>query len=342
MKPLSLLPKDGKDLQSFLLRWFLISIFLISGVLNMPVSSYSGPLHILSETEKHLRDRLKEHVLMLAEKIGERNVWHPQHLEAAGSYIENVLIDLGYQVSIQPYQAQGLTVKNFEIQHQGSSLPEEIVVVGAHYDSVIGSPGANDNASGVACILEVARLLADQKLKRTVRVVAFANEEPPFFQTKEMGSWVYASRSRRREEKITAMFSIETIGYYSDDPGSQHYPFPFSFFYPDTGNFIGFVSNIASRKLLGEVLASFRKHTDFPSEGVAAPGWITGLGWSDHWSFWKHGYPAIMVTDTAPFRYQYYHTMLDTSDKIDYDRLAQVVSGIAWVVAEIAEPVAAP
>ena len=304
----------------------------------MPVSSSSDSYQTLFPKEKRLRDRLKEHVLVLADRIGERNLWHPKQLEAAGSYIQNVLINLGYDVTAQPYQTRGMTVNNFEAQHLGSNRPEEIIVVGAHYDSVIGSPGANDNASGVACILEVARLLADRKLKRTVRWVAFVNEEPPFFQTAEMGSWVCATRSRRLEEKIKAMFSIETIGYYSDDPGSQHYPFPFSFFYPDTGNFIGFVSNVSSRKLLHKVLASFRKYASVPSEGVAAPGWITGLGWSDHWSFWKQEYPAIMVTDTAPFRYQYYHTMEDTPDKIDYSRLAQVVSGFAQVVAEIAEP----
>ena len=147
---------------------------------------------------------------------------------------------------------------------------------------------------------------------------------------------MYASRSRNRGEDIVAMISIETIGYYSDDSNSQQYPMPFSFFYPNTGNFIGFVGNISSSQLLRRAIALFRKHSKFPSEGIAAPGWITGIGWSDHWSFWKEGYPAIMITDTAPFRYKHYHTLQDMPDKIEYSRMARVVAGISKVVGGIA------
>jgi hypothetical protein len=318
---------------------------LISGVIyiiNMPDASYPGPFQPLSGHERQLRDNLKQHVILLADRIGERNVRRPQQLEAAAAYIQKVLENSGFNVRAQNYPAEGITVKNLEAEQRGTVAPQEIAIIGAHYDSVLGSPGANDNASGVACILEVARLIAGQKLKRTVRVVAFVNEEPPFFQTALMGSRISAVRSRQRRENIVAMLSIETIGYYSDAPGSQHYPVPFSFFYPDTGNFIGFVSNISSRKLLHKVMASFRNHTAFPSEGVAAPGWITGIGWSDQWSYWKEGYAGIMVTDTAPFRYPYYHTVQDTPDKIDYERLARVVAGIARVVTELAGPDASP
>ena len=334
-----LLPQGQKAWRSFLARWIVILGLLISGVIyiiNMPDESYSGPLKPLTDDERQLRTNLKQHVMVLAEKIGERNVWHPHKLEAAAAYIQDTLENSGYTVSAQHYTAEGITVKNLEAEQPGSSLSEEIVIIGAHYDSVLGSPGANDNASGVACILEVARLIAAQKPGRTVRVIAFVNEEPPFFQTASMGSRVSAVRSRKRREKIVAMLSIETIGYYSDARGSQHYPIPFSFFYPDTGNFIGFVSNLSSRKLLHNVLASFRNHTAFPSEGVSAPGWITGIGWSDQWSYWKEGYAGVMVTDTAPFRYQYYHTRQDTPDKLDYERLARVVAGIARVIADLA------
>src|SRR3990170_2594961 len=182
--------------------------------------------------------------------------------------------------------------KNIEVEILGKSRPNEIIILGAHYDSVIGCPGANDNATGVAAILEFARLLKGGNLQCTVRFVAFTNEEPPFFQTENMGSFVY----------------------------------------PNTGNFIGFVSNASSRNLVHHVIASFRRNTHFPSEGVAAPGWMTGIGWSDQWSFWKEGYPGIMITDTAPFRYPYYHTQWDTPDKIDYDRMARVVAGLKRVI----------
>jgi Zn-dependent M28 family amino/carboxypeptidase len=166
--------------------------------------------------------------------------------------------------------------------------------------------------------------------------VAFVNEEAPFSYSELMGSRVYARRAHARNEDIVAMFSLETIGYYSDTAGSQSYPFPFSLFYPDAGNFIGFVGNAMSRTLVRRVVASYRRQTHFPSEGIAAPEWVTGVAWSDHWSFWREGYPAVMVTDTAPFRYPYYHTAADTPDKIDYGRLARVVAGLASVISELA------
>ena len=152
-----------------------------------------------------------------------------------------------------------------------------------------------------------------------------------------MGSRVYARRSKARGENIVAMFSLETIGYYSDRPGSQRYPFPLGFFYPSTGSFIAFVSNLSSRALLHEVLASFRRHAAFPAEGVAAPAFIPGVDWSDHWSFWKEGYPALMVTDTAPYRYPYYHTAQDTPDRVDYERTARVVTGLHRMLRELAQ-----
>jgi len=304
----------------------------------MPHRSYSGPFRPLSDEEAVLRDRLRAHVSVLAGDIGERNVWRSRALEASARHVERVLGDLGYPVTVQEFDVQGVTVKNLEAERKGNSVPEEVVVVGAHYDSIIGSPGANDNASGVAGVLEMARLLADQPLPRTVRFVAFVNEEPPFFQTDDMGSRVYASRARRRGERIVAMLSIETIGYYSEEAGSQHYPFPLSLVYPNTANFIGFVGNHASRDLVRRAIGTFRARIEFPSEGITAPEWITGIGWSDHASFWKEGYAALMITDTALFRYRHYHTPEDTPDKIDYTRMARVVMGIARVVAELARP----
>jgi hypothetical protein len=227
-------------------------------------------------------------------------------------------------------------VYNLEIEFSGGPRRDEIVIVGGHYDAVLGSPGANDNATGTAAVLELARLLAGQQLARTVRFVAFVNEEAPFFQTDAMGSWVYARRSRTRGEQVVAMLAIETIGFYSDVAGSQHYPCRLACSIL-TGNFIGFVGNIASRALVHRSLAAFRQHTPFPSEGVAAPGWMSGIGWSDHWAFWQEGYPGVMVTDTALFRYAPYHTREDTPDQINYERMARVVAGLARVVTTLAD-----
>ncbi len=298
--------------------------------------SYSGRFLPLTEKEKHISHNLHTHVFMLADEIGERNIWRPQKLNAAAAYIENTWQEQNFIVQRQEYAARNVDSVNLIIEIPGTVLPDQIVIVGAHYDSVQGSPGANDNGSGVAALLEISRLLGGRKFDRTVRFVAFTNEEPPFFLGRQMGSRVYASRSRSRKDNIVGMLSLETMGYYSEIPDSQEYPFPFSFFYPHTANFIGFVGNLRSRQLVRQSLHAFRRHTQFPSEGTSAPGWITGIGWSDHWSFWREGYRAIMVTDTAFFRYAYYHTRQDTPEKIDYNRLARVTGGLAEVVTELA------
>jgi Zn-dependent M28 family amino/carboxypeptidase len=227
-------------------------------------------------------------------------------------------------------------VKNIEVEITGTQSPQEFIIVGAHYDSVSGSPGANDNASGVAALLELARKLKWQRPEKTIRFVAFVNEEPPYFQTEEMGSRVYARRSRERAENISAMISLETIGYFSEAKNSQVYPFPFSLFYPSVGNFIGFVGNTSSRTLTRRAVKVFREGAAFPSQGVAAPGWLTGIGWSDQWSFWKESYPGVMITDTAVFRYPHYHRRSDTPDKVDHDRMTRVVSGVDRVVRDLA------
>ena len=324
-----------------MLLWGSLALALLLGsvyyvVLSMPGHSYVGTLPPLSADELTVRDHLTQHVQALAGQIGERHIWRPTALDQAVRYIEATWHGQGYKVARQPFDVEGQTVYNLAVELSGGSRRDEIVLVGAHYDTVPGSPGANDNATGTAAVLELARLLVGQQLPRTVRFVAFVNEEVPFFQHDTMGSWVYARRSRMLGERIVAMLSIETIGYYSDMVGSQHYPFPFGLFYPDTGNFIGFVGNIASRALVQRSLAAFRQHTALPSEGVAAPGWMTGIGWSDHWAFWHEGYPALMVTDTALFRYAPYHTRADTPDQINYDRMAHVVAGLARVVTILA------
>ena len=305
-----------------------------------PGVSYSGPLKPLTGEEARLAENLRHHVIAIASR--EHNQFQFAELEASALYIERTFEGYGYRVEALRIEAPAGEVRNIEVEIKGSALASEIIVVGAHYDSVDGAVGANDNGSGVAAVLELARLFREAKPARTLRLVAFVNEEPPFFKTNQMGSRVYARRSKERGENIVAMFSLETIGYYSDRPGSQHYPFPLGLFYPSTGNFIAFVSNLSSRALLHEVLASFRRHAEFPSESVAAPAFIPGVDWSDHWSFWKEGYPALMVTDTAPYRYPYYHTVQDTPDKVDYERAARVVTGLKQMLCELAGVAAAP
>lgn len=304
---------------------------------TMP-TRYRGPLPELSDEQKLLRDELRRDVEALAGKIGERNLRHYEELVKAARYIEESFAAPGLQVVRQTYPVGGRACDNLETEIRvPGPRANEIVVIGAHYDSVRGSPGANDNGSGVAALLALARRFAERPVGRTLRFVAFVNEEPPYFQTREMGSRVYARRCRQRKENIVAAVSLETIGYYSDAKGSQRYPPLLSAAYPSTGNFIGFVGNVTSRPLVDEVTGAFRRHAQFPSEKGAMPAALPGVGWSDHWSFWQEGYPGVMVTDTAKYRYPHYHLASDTPDKVDYDRLARVVDGLAGVVGELVQ-----
>lgn len=305
-------------------------------MIQMPGHSHQGPLPPLTKEQRALKEELHSHVQTLAELIGERNVFHHGRLVMAADYIRTMLAGAGYEVHRQPYEVAGKICENIEAEVGGRKRPGDIIVIGAHYDSVQGSPGANDNASGVAATLALARAFANTTPARTLRFVLFANEEPPLFQTEHMGSRVYAKRSRERGENIVLMLSLETIGYYSDEPGSQHLLFPLNLIYPSTGNFIAFVSNVENGFLVRQLVGSFRQQAQFPSEGGALWDLIPGIGWSDHWAFWKEGFPAVMVTDTAPFRYPAYHSHADKPDLVQYEQMARVVSGLQAVIAEIA------
>lgn len=307
----------------------MMGVFMI---ITMPGRNHKGLLPPLTEEETSLAPGLRAHVEKLATGIGERSLLTPDALEEAASHIESSLREMGYSPEAQEYSVHGLSVRNIEAEIKGSTRPDEILIVGAHYDTVPGTPGADDNASAVAGLLELAKAFNDKSPAVTVRFVFFVNEEPPFFKTADMGSFRYAMRSRERGENIIGMLCLESIGYYSDRTGSQSFPPPLGLFYPDKANFIGFVSNLKSRKLLYKSIEAFRESARFPSEGLAAPLPITGTDWSDHWSFWKAGYPAVMITDTALFRNPDYHMPGDTADRLDYESMARVVKGIENII----------
>lgn len=296
---------------------------------------------LLSTAEIELRSELAADVQELAGKIGERNMHRYPQLLAAADFIESSFSRAGLRPRRDSYEMNGKVCHNIEAEIRGaqgaavSQPPDsQIILVGAHYDSVFGSPGANDNGSGVAAMLALSRRFATRSTTHTLRFVAFVNEEPPYFQTAEMGSFVYAGRCKAHGDRIKAMISLETIGYFSDAPNSQNYPGALGAFYPKVGNFIGFVGNVGSRKLLRRAVAVFRKQKKLPSQGAVLPSFVPGVAWSDQWSFWQHNYPGIMITDTAPFRYPHYHAATDTPDKLDYDRFALVVSGVEKMIEE--------
>jgi Zn-dependent M28 family amino/carboxypeptidase len=275
-------------------------------------------------------------VTHLAGTIGPRAFDDADATRRSIEHIESQLKAAGLtDVRREPYNIGNVVATNLYVDIKGTG--DEIVVVGAHYDTVPMTPGADDNASGVAGTLELARRLKDAKPARTIRIAFFACEEPPNFQAKSMGSLVFAKACKARGDKVVAMLSVEMIGYYSDAANSQHFPDLLAGRYPTTGNFLAIVGNVKSRQLVERIKEAFAKSTDLPIEAAALPEIILQIGWSDHWSFWQIGVPAVMLTDTAEFRNANYHARTDTPDTLDYARMAKAVDGIAGIVKELAE-----
>ena len=283
-----------------------------------------------------LEGRLRGHVEYLAGMLGERNPRSYANLEAARRYIERIFEDAAYKIRHDAYEVSECTYRNVIAEVPGTNLEAEFLLVGAHYDTVAGTPGADDNASGVAALLELARSLRQPETRQlTLRWVAFTLEEPPWFRTAAMGSWVHARKCRQGSERIACMISLEMVGYFRDEPQSQGYPLALMrWFYPDRGNFIAVAGNFASRRFvrrLARVLASA-----VPVESAALP-FIPGVDLSDNWSFWQEGYPALMVTDTAFFRNPHYHMPSDLPEALDYARMSELVSGLARAIRVLAE-----
>ena len=307
-------------------------------MIHMPGRSFAGALAPLDEAARITRDRLRSHVAVIASE--EHNVWRPQALAAVERYIEAQLTDLGLSPRRQGYDTPYGRVHNIEAT-LGDAKNRRFVVIGAHYDSAQGTPGADDNASGVAAAIEIVRLLKAEAAGTwpasapALKCVFFTNEEMPFFGSPQMGSLVYATDARQRGWNVLAMYSLEMLGYYRDEPGSQTYPWLFGLVYPERGDFLAFVGDLGSRDLVRRSVRAFRAVARFPSEGIAAPRAVPGLGWSDHWAFWEQGWPAIMITDTSFYRNPHYHGAHDTPDTLDYDRLARVVHGLGEMLRHI-------
>ena len=282
-----------------------------------------------------LAGRLEARVRHLSHDIGPRHYRRPAALSAAARYIADQLAAMGSSAREQEFFVDGQRFVNLEVivPDAGGAGPEPAcLVIGAHYDTVSSTPGADDNASGVAALLELVAELGRERLRRPLRLVFFVNEEPPFFPDAGMGSAFYADALARERVDVHVMVSLEMLGYYSDAANSQKYPPGLSLLYPDRGNFIGFVGNLSSRRRLREVKRAFAASTPFPCESLSAPEWTVVVGLSDHQSFWKHGYPGLMITDTAFMRNPHYHQATDTADTLDYERFAQVTEGIVAAV----------
>lgn len=276
-----------------------------------------------------IRDNLIDTVRHLSEDIGQRSYLDIDKLNKTASFIESKLVSSGYNVVRQPFDFRGQSYLNLIAKIKGENNTKRPLIIGAHYDTVVGTPGADDNASAVAVLIEIARLCAYSRPNRDIIFVAFSLEEPPAFMTSRMGSFVYAKGLKERGVSIEGMVSLEMLGYYSDEKGSQIYPLSiFRLFYPNRGNFVAFVGNLSSRSFTRRFLNTFRSVSTFPVESLNAPVFIPGVDFSDHRSFWRFGYPAFMITDTAFYRNPNYHAPGDLSFTLNYERMEKLTIGL--------------
>jgi Zn-dependent M28 family amino/carboxypeptidase len=269
---------------------------------------------------------LRRYVEMISQRFAPRDVDHPENLAKLADYLAGEFKSFGARVSYQDFTFEHLNYKNVLAEYGPETA--EVVVIGAHYDTAGDQPGADDNASGVAGLLELGRLLAQTKLTTKVVLAAYTLEEPPLFGTDSMGSAVHAQSLRTNGTSVTLMISLEMIGYFSDRPKSQRFPFSLlKLFYPSAGNFIIVVDRVFSdqaRRLKQRMSAI----SDLPVYSINAPAWVPGVDFSDHVNFWKRGYPAVMVTDTSFYRNDAYHSRGDSTERLDYFKMAQVVGGV--------------
>jgi len=291
---------------------------------------------ILEHTLQHIKENLFDHVVHLSEIIGPRHVSCISSLNQAANYINKIMTQYHLPPQRQTYLVENNPVCNLIVEKTGWKYPEEIFVIGAHYDTVFDSPGADDNASGVAAVLELLRMLRDYANQRTLRFIAFTLEEPPFFDTDLMGSTVYARQCRHNGENIIGMMSLEMLGYYTDAPMSQQYPVKeMTMIYPERGNFIGIVGNRRSESLTRFFSKSLKETNMIKLETLVADLPAPGIDLSDHASFWQQGYPAFMVTDTAFYRFPLYHTAEDRIGHLNFKKFSRLVYGLTIAVKKL-------
>lgn len=326
-------------MKSFLIKLTIVLVLLVAAAAGLLwwFTKMPGPKkhfvedRALSTQEIRTRKLLKRRVKWLASGPRNRRL-APKREKKVVAYIEEELKDSGWLSQRQAVQTPGGPYYNIVARKQGTEKPDELVVIGAHWDTDGNTPGADDNASGVAALLDIAEWLGKQKPKRSVELVFYANEEAPFFRTEHMGSLVHARNLEKQHANVVAMLSLEMLGYYNTAPDSQEYPAPLGMFYPDKASFIAFVGRVNERDLVTSTVREMRRSTDVPAYGFAGLAQFPGVGLSDHWSYWEQGYPAVMVTDTAFYRNPNYHQQTDTPETLDFKRFARVVVGLRPVI----------
>jgi Zn-dependent M28 family amino/carboxypeptidase len=328
---------DGQPMRRKMLYALIILVLGVAAALVYPVLKIKMSASVLRPDARFISNSSEKalygHVHALSVIIGSRSLREYGKIRDAERYIRTFLEGEGIPFSLQGYDHEGNRYNNVVVTLEGTSHREESVIIGAHYDTTFGTPGADDNASAVAVLLELCRDLKEYRPARTLRMIFFVLEEPPAFMTPAMGSYVYATQARDRGENVVAMISLEMVGYFNDAEGSQTFPIPgMHWMYPDRGNFIGVVGNVHSRELTLAVSEALKVGSALPVESLVALPFIPGVGLSDHGPFWKMGFRAVMVTDTAFYRNPNYHGENDTIGTLRFDKMSQLVRAMAHVV----------
>ena len=306
-----------------LVAWIAITV--------MQPSLFAQPSSVKPTSVGNMPERLQRHITTIVNDFFPRDHTSIARLNQTAAYIESELKQYSDNVVFQPFEVQGKRYKNV-IATFGPDT-KDIIIIGTHYDSYDTLPAADDNASGVAGLIELAVMLKGAKLNQRVELVAYTLEEPPYFRTPDMGSAVHARSVKAGGKRVSLMLSLECIGYFSDAPNSQEFPIAaLKAFYPTTGNFIALVGHYNDGALAKRVRETMKSATPLPVYSINAPSIVTGIDFSDHLNYWNEGFVGMMVTDTAFMRNKNYHTEHDTAEKLDYVRIAQVVQAVAKVV----------
>ncbi len=317
---------------------WIASLFVV--VLAAVVVYMTQPIGCVRRRDPLVRvdpERLRAHVRALCETMAPRTAAHPENLDRAAEYVRRHLAEAGADASIAPFTAEGREYKNV-VARVGPRTAERIVV-GAHYDAAEAGIGADDNASGVAGLIELTSALRESPVSTEVELVAYSLEEPPFFRTRSMGSFVHAESLRKEGVAVRAMIALEMIGYFTDSPGSQKFPIGgLSLLYPSRGNFIAVVGCVGQGALVRRVKTAMAESMEVRVRSINATRSVPGVDFSDHLNYWDMGYPAVMVTDTAFFRNPNYHRATDIPKTLDYSRMAEVVEGVHAAVKALASP----
>lgn len=323
----------------FLIVVALLLVAVTGGIVHMfevGEAPYVGPFQALTPAERVIEPHLRENLEFFTLQIGARSLNRAGTLDKAAEEIEHRLRRMGYDPKAQEFTASGRAVHNIIVDHPTSRKSGKVVLVGTHYDSYRSSPGAHANGTAVVALLEIARIMKGKSVPFRLRFAFLVNGEQPYQGTRDSGAVNYAQFAEREGENISFALLIDSLGYFSDEPGSQHFPFPMSMGYPGEANFLTAFGAVDERETVRRFTEAWNRTCKFPLESGSLPFWFPGVPTGDHAAFSSQDIPALLLSDTGTYRHKDSGTRYDLHTRIDYPRLARVVKGIADVIPSLA------